>query len=188
MSLELLGTVAHKLTLLSSCKDASDVAHKSFIEGVVDAGALEARKLLAKAYKHLQKCSVSPVVLEGVAKLIQAVETRITAAALEADGATVTTTVEKSDGGGGGASIDGVVDMQPIEIGDELVKCYNELLQSDSVQDIDMGCDTVDAINHYYGSEIAANPVDARTGRAKMRRLGKECKGLREVSALPCRT
>ena len=41
--------------------------------------------------------------------------------------------------------------------------------------------------SHYYGSEIAANPVDARSGRVKMRRLGKEIKGLREAAALPCR-
>ena len=170
---ELLGVVAQVLTLLCNCTEASAVAHQSFVEGVVgNHGASEARKLLGKTHKYLQKCTVGPAILEAVARLVQTVETRIAADASDAAGASVT---------------DKVAAVQPIKIADELVTHYSALLQSDSVQDVDMGCDSVDAINHYYGSEIAANPVDARTGRAKMRRLGKECKGLREASALPCR-
>merc|ERR1719231_1045722 len=114
---ELLGMVAQVLTLLCNCTEAPTVAQQSFVEGVVGDGASEAQKLLGKAYKHLQKCSVGPAVLEGVAKLIRTVDTRIADAA--------------SDAAGGFAAA-GAVAVKPIIIDDELVKCYSALFQADS--------------------------------------------------------
>ena len=76
---------------------------------------------------------------------------------------------------------------------------YAQALGDMCMRDADMGCGGdedgdggVATIAHYYGSEIEASPMDARTGRVKMRALGKNIKAFREMGedgkgALPCR-
>jgi len=146
----------------------------------------EALKVLQKTYKNLGKCGVGSGTLERVAALTAAVSTKVAAASAAAAAST----------DGGAEESDEIV---LFKIDDATVARYAQALGGMSMRDADMGCGgdedgdgSAATISHYYGSEIEASPMDARTGRVKMRALGKNLKAFREVGedgkgALPCR-
>eukprot|EP01046_Picozoa_sp_COSAG06_P037707 COSAG06_NODE_4283_length_4403_cov_8.272368_8_plen_162_part_00 len=145
--------------LLSGCSEASAAARQSFYQGIVGDGASAAQKILGKTYKNLAKSGAGAATLEGVATLIQAVEAQVSAAAAASSAATAATASATAaaatpGGGGGGGAMAGdmeaaaaaAAEIGEIKIDDELVQHYSSLLESAGVQEVDMGCDTVDAI------------------------------------------
>jgi hypothetical protein len=148
------------LVLLSGCSEASAAARQSFYQGIVGDGASAAQKILGKTYKNLAKSGAGAATLEGVATLIQAVEAQVSAAAAASSAATAATAsataAAATPGGGGGGAMAGdmeaaaaaaaAAEIGEIKIDDELVQHYSSLLESAGVQEVDMGCDTADAI------------------------------------------
>jgi hypothetical protein len=145
------------LVLLSGCSEASAAARQSFYQGIVGDGASAAQKILGKTYKNLAKSGAGAATLEGVATLIQAVEAQVSAAAAAAASAATAATASATaaaatPGGGGGGAMAGdmeaaaAAEIGEIKIDDELVQHYSSLLESAGVQEVDMGCDTADAI------------------------------------------
>ena len=147
--------------LLSGCSEASAAARQSFYQGIVGDGASAAQKILGKTYKNLAKSGAGAATLEGVATLIQAVEAQVSAAAAAAASAASAATASATaaaatPGGGGGGAMAGdmeaaaaaaaAAEIGEIKIDDELVQHYSSLLESAGVQEVDMGCDTADAI------------------------------------------
>jgi hypothetical protein len=146
--------------LLSGCSEASAAARQSFYQGIVGDGASAAQKILGKTYKNLAKSGAGAATLEGVATLIQAVEAQVSAAAAAAASAATAATASATaaaatpGGGGGGGAMAGdmeaaaaaAAEIGEIKIDDELVQHYSSLLESAGVQEVDMGCDTADAI------------------------------------------
>ena len=146
--------------LLSGCSEASAAARQSFYQGIVGDGASAAQKILGKTYKNLAKSGAGAATLEGVATLIQAVEAQVSAAAAAAAAAATAATASATaaaatpGGGGGGGAMAGdmeaaaaaAAEIGEIKIDDELVQHYSSLLESAGVQEVDMGCDTADAI------------------------------------------
>ena len=146
--------------LLSGCSEASAAARQSFYQGIVGDGASAAQKILGKTYKNLAKSGAGAATLEGVATLIQAVEAQVSAAAAAAasaaSAATASATAAAATPGGGGggamardmeaAAAAAAAEIGEIKIDDELVQHYSSLLESAGVQEVDMGCDTADAI------------------------------------------
>ena len=145
--------------LLSGCSEASAAARQSFYQGIVGDGASAAQKILGKTYKNLAKSGAGAATLEGVATLIQAVEAQVSAAAAAAAASAATaatasaTAAAATPGGGGGGAMAGdmvaaaaAAEIGEIKIDDELVQHYSSLLESAGVQEVDMGCDTADAI------------------------------------------
>ena len=146
--------------LLSGCSEASAAARQSFYQGIVGDGASAAQKILGKTYKNLAKSGAGAATLEGVETLIQAVEAQVSAAAAAAASAASAATASATaaaatPGGGGGGAMAGdmeaaaaaaAAEIGEIKIDDELVQHYSSLLESAGVQEVDMGCDTADAI------------------------------------------
>jgi hypothetical protein len=148
--------------LLSGCSEASAAARQSFYQGIVGDGASAAQKILGKTYKNLAKSGAGAATLEGVATLIQAVEAQVSAAAAAAAAsaataatASATAAAATPGGGGGGGAMAGdmeaaaaaaAAEIGEIKIDDELVQHYSSLLESAGVQEVDMGCETADAI------------------------------------------
>jgi hypothetical protein len=191
---ELLATLGQVVTALGNCPAASVDSKTAFLDAMC--GEQEALKVLQKTYKNLGKCGVGSGVLEGVAALTAAVSTKV---ALSAAAASASTDGSAEDPGGA---------IVLFKIDDATVAIYERALGGMSMREADMGCggggrggggagaggekDDKAAIAHYYGSEIEGSPMDARTGRAKMRALGKNIKAFRETGvdgkgALPCR-